>query len=100
MGTKNNNNILGLASSGLGADLGPKSTIFGRILKSFPGHFSLAEPGVSAPIRPLSPVPRTGRKRRKTTGKQPKHKENDQKLPKLPKPFENDQKRPRPFARR
>ncbi len=32
-----------LASSGFGADLGPKLTNFGRILKSFPGPFSSTE---------------------------------------------------------
>ncbi len=35
--------IWGLVSSGLGADLDPKSTISGRILKNSPGHFSSAE---------------------------------------------------------
>ncbi len=35
--------IIGLALSGLGADVGPKSTISGRILKSFPGPVSSAE---------------------------------------------------------
>ncbi len=35
--------ILSLASSGLAADLGPNSTISGRILKSCPGPCSSAE---------------------------------------------------------
>jgi hypothetical protein len=35
--------IFGLASSGLGADLGPNSQTFGWILKSFPGPFSSDE---------------------------------------------------------
>ncbi len=35
--------LLGLASSGFGAELGPKSTIPSRILKSFRGPFSSAE---------------------------------------------------------
>ncbi len=34
---RNRPGILGLISSSLGADLGPKSTISGRILKSFRG---------------------------------------------------------------
>ncbi len=38
--------ILVLASSGLGAYLGPKSAIPGRILKSVRGPFSSAEVGV------------------------------------------------------
>ena len=35
--------IFGLASSGLGADLGLKLAIFGRILKNIPGPFSSVE---------------------------------------------------------
>ncbi len=35
--------FIGLASSGLGADLGPKSMILGRILKSVLGPFCAAE---------------------------------------------------------
>ncbi len=35
--------IFGLSSSGLGATLGPTSTIFGQILKSCPGPLSSAE---------------------------------------------------------
>ena len=35
--------IFGLVSSGLDSDLGPKSAIPGRILKSIPGPFSSAE---------------------------------------------------------
>ncbi len=35
--------ILGLVSFGVGADLGPKLTIFGRIIKSVRGPFSSAD---------------------------------------------------------
>ena len=46
--------ILGSASSGLGADSGPKSTILGRILKSFLGPCSSAEDALGRAVGALS----------------------------------------------
>ncbi len=53
----NRPDIFGLVPSGLGADVGPKSTIFGRILKQIGVLLSSAEPTLIWPDLPVGGLP-------------------------------------------